>query len=252
MNNSLVRLFGWHALIFQQVDPCVSDRWRWLRRHLARPAQRTLDAGCGAGEFTLYSARLGNSSVGVSFDERLNHLARERARLLRLANVKFVTADLRELDRVSAQWESFDQIICLETIEHILDDRKLLCDLARLLKANGRLLLTTPFKNSRPLLGDHLSNTEDGGHVRWGYTHTEMEILFAECGLQVIGAEYLSGLVSQQLTNVTRRVSKIHPRLGWAIVLPFRIFQLMDAPLTRWLGYPFLSIGVIGIAAWKE
>ena len=251
MKNLLVRTFGWHALIFQQVDPCVFDRWRWLRRRLVRPTQRTLDAGCGAGEFTLYSARLGNPSVGVSFDERLNHLARERARLLHLTDVEFITTDLRDLDHTSAQWDLFDQIICLETIEHIRDDRKLLSDLVRLLKPNGRLLLTTPFKNYRPLLGDRLSSAEDGGHVRWGYTHAEMEALFAECGLQVIGAEYLSGWVSQQLTNVTRRLSAIHPRLGWAIVLPFRIFQLIDTPLTRWIGYPFLSIGVIGIAARK-
>lgn len=247
MHNIFVRLFGWTALIFQQVDVCVYDRWRWLQRHLVRPSQRTLDAGCGAGEFTLYSAQLGNPSLGLSFDDRLNEIGRERARILHLDNVEFLTEDLRNLDQFAGRLGLFDQIICLETIEHILNDRKLICDLTYLLKPNGRLLLTTPFKGKQPLIADSVSMCEDGGHVRCGYTYAEIQKLLTEDGLEIVRVDFVSGLISQQLANWTQILARINSRLAWGVVLPFRVFQLLDTPLTNLIHYPYLSIAVIGI-----
>ena len=40
---------------------------------------------------------------------------------------------------------------------------------------------------------------------------------------------------------------KIPHRLVWLMTLPLRVLRKMDRPLTRWLGYPCLSIAVVGI-----
>src|SRR5215472_12525885 len=40
----------------------------------------------------------------------------------------------------------FDQIMCLECIEHIPNDRKLVSDLASLLAPTGVLIISTPYK----------------------------------------------------------------------------------------------------------
>lgn len=246
MNNLLVRILGWHATVLHG-DPCVFDRWLWLKKRLRPGPLRTLDAGCGSGAFTMYAARIGNDALGLSFDEHNNAAAAGRAQILRIPGARFTHVDLRELDRRLPSLGVFDQIICLETIEHILDDRKLAKNLSALLKPGGRLLLTTPYKHYRRLLGDRLSATEDGGHVRWGYTHGEMRALFAGQGLEVVEESYISGVVSQQLTNLMRLLSCVHPYFAWIAVFPLRIFQVFDAPLTRALRYPPLGIGVVAI-----
>ena len=128
MNNSLIRLIGWPATVLHG-DPAVFDRWMWLKRHLQPGELRTLDAGSGSGAFTMYAARLGNEAVGISFDKRNNRVARERAELLGLPNVRFIDADLRELANQASELGEFDQIICLETIEHIKDDEEAPCRL---------------------------------------------------------------------------------------------------------------------------
>jgi hypothetical protein len=59
MSDTLLKVFGWRALLIHG-DPCVLDRWLWLRRHLHRGPLRTFDAGCGNGAFSIYAALAGN------------------------------------------------------------------------------------------------------------------------------------------------------------------------------------------------
>ena len=245
MKDIFIRLIGWRAAIFHG-DPTVYDRWKWIRRHLSHGTLRTLDVGCGSGAFTMYAAKIGNESVGISSDDRNCETAIKRANILGLKNIKIIQADLRDLDNYFNTLGTFDQIMCLETIEHILDDKKLISDLSTLLKPGGRLVLTAPFKYYKPLLGDKLSDREDGGHVRWGYTHDEMRSLFNQCRMDIIVEEYISGIISRQLTHYMRILGKLHARIAWTVIFPFRIFQVFDSSLTKLIGYPYLSIGVMG------
>jgi 2-polyprenyl-3-methyl-5-hydroxy-6-metoxy-1,4-benzoquinol methylase len=244
LDHLLVRAIGWPATVLHG-DPCVFDRWRWVMQHLASGPVRTLDAGCGSGAFTMYAARLGNEAIGLSFDARNNRVARERAAMLGLSRVRFIDADLRELNDLSAGWKPFHQILCLETIEHIREDENLIANLAALLRPGGRLFLTTPFVHARPLLGDRLSAIEDGGHVRAGYDHSELRRLLESSGLGVIEENFLSGLVSQQLTNLMRLCNRVHPRVGWTVTFPLRVLQILDRSLTDLVRYPYLNVAVI-------
>ncbi|MGO9059417.1 MAG: class I SAM-dependent methyltransferase [Candidatus Binataceae bacterium] len=240
-----VKLIGWKGTILH-CDPSVYDRWRWLKCHLQPGPLRTLDAGCGSGAFTMYAAKIGNQSLGLSFDERNNGRAAARASILGLKNVAFRTIDLRRLDEFRDDLGQFDQIICCEVIEHILNDRKFLADLSELLKPGGRLLLTTPNKHLRPLPGDSLSKVEDGGHVRTGYTHEEMRHLFGESGLHVFVEEYISGVITQKLCYLERRLAKRISPLVIRATLPLHILHFFDSHLTRAIQYPFFCIGVVG------
>lgn len=244
IGNVLLRLFGWKAALFLS-DPLVYDRWRWIRRHLTRGSLRTLDAGCSRGHFTLYCAKLGNQAVGISLEDENNKIAAYRAQLLNLSGVKFITADLRSLRELAPLLGVFDQILCLEVIEHIIDDRAFVTNLAALLRPGGKLLVSAPFKHYVPLVGDRLSVREDGGHVRWGYTHDELRQLLEAANLQVVAEEFVSGFVSQQICNIQRILTKLDGRLAWVLTAPLRILVAIDRPLTKLLGYPYLSVGVV-------
>lgn len=247
MDDLLVRLLGWKATVLHG-DPTTYDRWKWLRRHLSSGPLKTLEAGCGSGAFTLYAAKLGNQALGISFDERNMRVAADRARLLRLDGAQFIVGDLRKLNEYSVTLGKFDQIICFETIEHILNDQKLIDDLAALLWPEGKILLTTPYKNYIPLYQDELSESEDGGHVRWGYTFGEIRKLFDAAGINVVVEEYVSGFISQKTTNLIRRLGMKMPYpIAWGISLPLRLLALWDAPFTKLMRYPYLSIAVVGV-----
>jgi SAM-dependent methyltransferase len=249
MPDTTLRAFGWKPLLIHG-DPCVLDRWLWLRRHLRRGRVRTFDAGCGNGAFSIYAARCGNDVLAASFSPREQEDARRRAQTLGVAGIDFRTLDLRELEEHRESLGRFDQIICFETIEHLSDDEGLVRSLGAMLEPRGRLLLTTPFEGHHPLYSEERepSPVEDGSHVRYGYSQQRLRQIAEQAGLQVEDEGFISGLISQKLTDLMRRATARLGRLGgWLVVLPLRPLVLLDAPLSRLLRYPYLSVALVGV-----
>jgi len=249
MSDTLLKVFGWRSLLIHG-DPCVLDRWLWLRAHLRRGPLRTFDAGSGNGSFSIYAALSGNEVLGASFSAREQGDARRRAELIGLSGVEFRILDLRELASHTDSLGKFDQIICFETIEHLSDDEGLVRSLAGMLNEGGSLLLTAPSDGHRPLFTEqrHPSGVEDGSHVRYGYSAPRLRAIAEGAGLDVSDEGYISGVVSQQLTNLMRRLSRrLGVPLAWALVLPLRPLVLVDGPLTNLLRYPRLSVALQGV-----
>ena len=248
----LVRLIGFPATLIHH-DLLVLDRWMWLRRRLPRTrnGERLVDIGCGSGGFTIGAARRGYAAVGLSWDRRNQQVAAERAALCGVTLVEFPIQDVRALDEHTEFRQAFEVAICLENIEHILDDRKLMRDINRCLKPGGMLLLTTPNYFYRAITsGDDgpFSRTEDGGHVRRGYTAAGLRELCTESGFFVEEISSCSGFFSQKLTAFMRVVERPSRLLGWGVILPLRLLPLLFDPLlARLTGWPDYSICLVAI-----
>ncbi len=240
----LIKAFDFYpTLLFG--DTGVFDRWMWLRKNIKRGPVKTLDAGCGSGAFSLYAARVGNSVIGISFDNRKNFTASQRAKKLFLKDIHFIQHDLRNLENVKPELGSIDQIICFEMIEHILDDKKLIKNFYNMLNKQGRLLLTTPYKYYVRLPGDAISQNEDGGHVRWGYTHEELSDLLTEAGFTIEKKEFVTGFISQLLIRIMRFMTPIHYNFAWLLIFFLRPLTIFDPYITPFLKFPYLSIAII-------
>jgi 2-polyprenyl-3-methyl-5-hydroxy-6-metoxy-1,4-benzoquinol methylase len=246
VSDATVRLLGWRSLLVHG-DPCVLDRWLWVRRYLRPGPVRTFDAGFGNGAFSVYAARAGNEVVAASFSAKEQADAQRRTEELGVTGIDVRLLDLRELDDHRDSLGTFDQIICLETIEHVLDDERLVRALAAILDPGGQLLLSSPFDGHRPQYSEQVnpSPVEDGSHVRYGYSQARLRELVQGAGLTVSGEAFVSGFISQKVTNLMRRLTA---RMGllpaWLIVLPLRALVVIDEPLTKLLGYPHLCVAV--------
>jgi SAM-dependent methyltransferase len=161
-----------------------------------------------------------------------------------VSSAEFEVQDVRQLDQRFDLQNSFDVVVCCENIEHILNDRKLMVDISHCLKSGGTLLLTTPNFNYIPISkGDEgpFSEFEDGGHVRRGYTPERLKDLCASAGLKVLKIGYCSGFISQKVTALLRTASKLHPLVGWVLILPLRVLPPLGDPwiskITSWPGF---------------
>jgi len=249
MNQSLlVKVFGFRATLIHG-DTLVLDRWRWLKRRLpvTRNGEKLIDIGCGTGAFTLGATRRGYESLGLSWDIRNQTTAAFRAKLCNLNQAHFEVQDVRQLRERTDLLNSYDVAICCENIEHIMDDTKLLIEIANCLKPGGRLLLTTPYLYYRPIntLGEvgPFSAIEDGGHVRRGYTEAMLAELCERAGLVVERVSFCSGFLSQKITYLLRGLVRIHPLVGWILILPLRVLPpLFDGLITAGTRWPSYSI----------
>ena len=123
--------------------PDDPEPWAWQRRRSlllaeARPGQRVLDLGCGAGRFVVALRDAGADPVGVELAEAALERARSNA----------PGADLRLLDAdgsLPLEHASVDLVWCSEVLEHVADTAYLLLEVRRVLRPDGRLLVTVPF-----------------------------------------------------------------------------------------------------------
>lgn len=93
----------------------------------AKPGARALDMPAGAG-------RLSDALRNLGYDVTSADINDERP--------DFVAADLNQ--RLPFDDETFDLVTCLEGIEHTLYPTMLIQELARILKPDGKLIITTP------------------------------------------------------------------------------------------------------------
>lgn len=197
---------------------------------------------------SLYAASLGNEVVGISYVERDNQVATGRARMVGLARATFLTRDLRAFHTYAHELGRFDQIICLETIEHIVDDQTLVSALAAVLYPGGRLLVTTPSLKRRRSAVEVVSDCEDGGHVHAGYTKDDLRCLFENAGLHPVSFGYATGPVSQLVIQLQHWIGgRVSPLLGWALAVPLRPLQFLDTFVGRFSSTPYMCVAGVAV-----
>src|SRR5436190_20441593 len=105
-----------------------------------RGCKRILDAGCGNGRYSKFILKQADSDAlvtGFDLSQRMLNRARRRIPNSRLS---LSSADLTRLPYPDAY---FDALVCGWVLEHLLDPRPGLKELARVLAPGGKFLLMT-------------------------------------------------------------------------------------------------------------
>lgn len=103
-----------------------------LSQHSAPRFKRVIDVGCGNGRyFSLFPGT--DLAVGVDISLEMLKLAKQEN-----AGVHLVVADIGNLPFRSS---SFDCVLCTRTLQHIVDQRAAVAELARQLSQDGMLVL---------------------------------------------------------------------------------------------------------------
>ena len=154
---------------------------------------RVLDVGCGEGRFAVELARRGFAVVGVDVAEEPLRRAHAREPAL---DVRIVPAE--------GHWPladaSFDLVWAGETIEHVADTVGWLSEVHRVLRAGGRLLLSTPAHGRLRMLALALSGTRfechfdpRADHLRF-YSRRTLARLLADLGFREIEVRGAGGI----------------------------------------------------------
>jgi methionine biosynthesis protein MetW len=161
------------------------------------PGATLVDVGGGAGEFCLIARERGYTTTLIDGNSRSVENERQRG-----FNAK--QSDLTE-GLANVPDESFDVVVSLEVIEHIVTAEQLLGEMARVLKPGGTMVLSTP---NFGFLKDRLAYLcggdakEEGYHFRF-YTRKKLVRMVRAAGLEV---ERTNSIASAMGLNFTLRM----------------------------------------------
>jgi SAM-dependent methyltransferase len=180
---------------FWQDAPRDPEPWAWERRRAllladARPGERVLDLGCGAGRFLAALQRSGAEPVGVELAEA----AAERARANTGADVRLVEPD----GSLPVGHGEIDLVWCSEVLEHIPDVAYTLAEVRRVLRPEGRLLATVPFHGRIQAAAIGLTRFDEhfdplGQHVRF-FTRRSLARALDAAGFESVSVTPAGGL----------------------------------------------------------
>lgn len=148
---------------------------------------RILDVGCGDGSFSYYIKDKFGRLYGAEISEKAAHIAQKQG-------VFTTITDLNS--SLSYKVNTFDAVTCLDVIEHLPDPRLLLAEIYRVLRPDGKLVLTTPnfryFRNLNKLIfkGTFPHTSPDtfvwgGGHLHY-FTRKDINTLLERVGFKRI------------------------------------------------------------------
>lgn len=124
--------------------------------------EHALDVGCGAGALALAFAPIVADVVGIDRVPELLALGRERAP----TNVSFVEGDAESLPFADA---TFDLVGTLRTLHHVPHPERVLAELTRVCRPQGRVLVIDQIAPADPLEAlalDRFERARDPGHTR--------------------------------------------------------------------------------------
>jgi 2-polyprenyl-3-methyl-5-hydroxy-6-metoxy-1,4-benzoquinol methylase len=139
-----------------------NGRYRYIIDQL-KPNSRILEVGCFLGHYCNHFKELGHDPSGIDISPPV----------IEEANKLYPDLDLRctdgaGLDEVFEK-NTFDAVIASEVIEHVLHPQDFLMSIRKVLKADGRLLLTTQNSNAF-----HYRLRMLVGKFRWDPTHLRL------------------------------------------------------------------------------
>jgi 2-polyprenyl-6-hydroxyphenyl methylase / 3-demethylubiquinone-9 3-methyltransferase len=178
-----------------------------------------LDVGCGAGLLCEPLARMGAAVTGVDAAPENVEAAKAHAALSELA------IDFRAGEIAEQGLSQFDVVTSMEVIEHVTDPAAFVAELARHLKPDGMMLLSTPNRTAASRLflveaAERLGQVPRGTHDWHQFlTPEELTALLEGAGLEIVAIKGIAfsplkglHLSSNMALNYILSARRSHPR----------------------------------------
>ncbi len=210
-----LRNIFWHSIPPTRVGvfsgrikcPCEVQFWDIIEPFFQDITGKTLvDLGCGPGIKSLTLAISGVHVLGFDVRESSIRHARENTRQIKATHLKkliqaqFYHKDIQQgiSDIADA---STDFVLFVEVIEHLVNYAKILTEIQRILKPNGKVVITTPNKalhHKKP--DERVYGEKVYGHVR-DFDLEELTTAIEQTGLRILKKGYINTRTSTRLCH---------------------------------------------------
>lgn len=224
---------------YKLLDLLLLRAWHIQRELKAWEKDHTkaevLDAGMGFGQYSFFMARRNPdwSILAVDVKQEQVNDCKEFFRKAGLTNTRFELADLTKFTMT----DTFDLVLCVDVMEHILEDVQVFKNFHASMKQGGMLLISTPSDQGGSDVSEEGETSFIEEHVRDGYNAGEIKDKLLSAGFSKVDVQYSYGTPGK----ISWRLSMKYPiqALGMSkaffILLPF--YYALTYPVSWVLNY---------------
>lgn len=196
---------------------------------------RVLDAGCGFGQYDRFLLETFKNVSIHSVDVKENYLEDNRRYFkhdLNKGRIEFEKADLLEYEKP----DEFDLVFCIDVLEHIADDVKVISKLSKSLKMDGYFLMHSPSHYSEKDAGP--DDTFVGEHARAGYSKAEIEKKLMEADLLPVKTHYTYGKWGRRAWILSVKWPMVwFSKISFLALLPLLVYYPLVMPFCLLMNY---------------
>jgi SAM-dependent methyltransferase len=245
-------------LFYKLLDLLLLRTWHIHRELRAWPKVKSgftmLDAGSGFGQYSFYIANRNTQCQIDAVDVKEEQIedCGNFFKTCGLNNVKFSVGDLTQPHATS----KYDLVLCVDVMEHILEDVDVFTHFHRSMKSGAMLLISTPSDQGGSNADEH-GESFIGEHVRDGYPIEEMREKLQKAGFNKSEILYSYGAPGKIAWKLSMKypMSMLNFTKAFFILLPF--YYLVAYPiayLLNWVDtYTTHKTGTgLIVKAWKD
>ncbi len=204
--------------------------------------QKIMDAGSGFGQYDYYIASRHKSWNITGIDVKTEQIedCNNFFGKIGLDNATFKTGDLTKLDYN----KDFNMVLCVDVMEHIEEDEKVLSNFYKALAPGGMLLISTPSDQGGSDVHHHDHDHENDGsqsfideHVRDGYSVSDITNKMKRAGFKTTRVYYQYGKPGKIAWKLSMKfpIIMLNTSYLFFILLPF--YYLITFPFAVLLNY---------------
>jgi SAM-dependent methyltransferase len=245
-------------LFYKLLDLLLLRTWHvhremkaWMRE---KPAAMILDAGSGFGQYSFYMASKNRNYSIDAIDVKDDQIAdcNQFFAKCNLSNAKFAVGDLTQ----SIAENKYDFVLCVDVMEHILEDVQVFKNFHQAMKPGAMLLISTPSDQGGSDVHEETGESFIGEHVRDGYPKEEMADKLRQAGFDKMEILYSYGAPGKIAWKLSMKypMTMLNASKAFFIILP--IYYVITYPfsyLLNWFDtYTKHSTGTgLIVKAWK-
>ena len=175
--------YEWYA--FTRGSPVQ----KWWKQSIAKAVWGLLPEGSEVLNIGCGSSPIMAKYSGVGIDSNEGKVEFMRANFCNQGSCEFIVG---QAEALHFKANSFDAILCIEVIEHISEPAKVIAEIARVAKANAKVVLATPdYSKVLAYVVDIL--TPYGTSHTYRFTKRKLERLCITYGLKPVKHKYVGG-----------------------------------------------------------
>jgi len=236
------------TLFYRLLDLFFLRSWyiRSVMRHYVKEMDKVgswklLDAGCGFGQYDRFVLKEFKQVLVTAVDVKRDYLEDARSYFRRKGyeeRIRFQQMDLLDPD---LEVEDYEFVLCVDVLEHIEEDRKVIQNMASVLTPGGYFLMHSPSIYAEEDAGEDETFVDE--HARTGYSKKEISEKLESAGLVPVEVAYTYGrkghrawelLIKRPMLWMNRYKLWVLPLLGvyYLFTLPYGLL-LMSQDMKR-------------------